>query len=619
MEKEIKHRPPHPPKIAAWILSKLIDSSVRDQAMGDFEQQFNKILENKGLISAYIWYWFQILAAGPAFLKNIIYWGIASLKNNLKVTFRLMRRQKLYSLINIFGLSIGIACCILIYLFVQNELSYDKYHENRKNIYRVILDRMDEDAVRHLAYVYAPLGPALMTDYPDISSAVRFFQQSVSVEYNKEKKFQENRFFFTDSTIFNVFSFKLTRGSPNSALQRPGSILITKNMAKKYFGNADPIGKVLKVESRLNLTVTGVLENVPENSHFKFDFLTLFKNLEYKATWHWPPVYTYLLIKDERTKSLIETQFENFTEKHIGSWAKSKWKFKLQPLEDIFLFSQRESEIEPTGNIKYIYIYSVIAVFILLIACINFMNLSTARYEKRAKEVGIRKVVGADRITLIKQFSIESVSYTIISLILALALINFTIPVLNNIFGKNLNFNVFGDFGLLIKLITFSVFIGLTAGSYPAFFLSRFQPAQIIQSKYITEYNFKSPLKLRYILVTFQFTISIILIIGTITIYNQLDFLKNTDLGYDRKHLIVIPIRDQIIQKNFRSIKNEILSNPDVVGLSACSSIPWSGTEKDYNFPITIDGSNNRFSRNVLTIIVEHDFINTMGMKITEG
>ena len=292
MKNKINNKSIKPPKFAAWILSILIDSSVRDQAIGDLIQQYIVIFNDKGPTKAKLWYFRQITAAVPSFLNNMFYWGFTMFLNYLKFTFRNIKRQKLYSAIHIFGLSIGFACCILIYLFVRNELSYDKYHDNSKNIYRVILDREEENGVRHLSYTYAPMAPALKTDYPEISSAVRFCKQSVSVEYLKEKKFQENRFFFTDSTIFKIFSFKLFEGSSNTVLNSPNSILITKNMAEKYFGDTNPLGKVLKIENKLDLTITGVLENIPENSHFKFDFLTPFENLEkilgYKTNWHWP-------------------------------------------------------------------------------------------------------------------------------------------------------------------------------------------------------------------------------------------------------------------------------------------------------------------------------------------
>ncbi|MCD6333805.1 MAG: ABC transporter permease, partial [Candidatus Latescibacteria bacterium] len=402
-------------------------------------------------------------------------------RNYLTVAVRNLLRHKSYSLINIAGLAIGMACCILILLFVQDELSYDRYHENAEQIHRLVSEIQVPGKIINATPTPAPMGPTLVNDYPEVIGAVRFCRdprQSPLIRYG-DKHFYEDRFFFADSTVFDVFTFPMTKGNPQTALKEPHSIVITEEMARKYFGDEDPMGKVLGVElgkMPTDFTVTGILRPIPYNSHFRFDCLVPIVNVD--ALWgntlnNWGnfSVYTYLLLPIDYPLDELEKQLPSFVNRHMPD-EQMNMVFHLQPLPGIHLHSHLEYEIEPNSDVAYIYVFSAIALFILLIACINFMNLATARSSRRAKEVGIRKAVGAHRFQLIRQFLGESVFLSLIALVLAVALVELFLPAFNVLAGKKFVMDYNGNFPVLLGLLGIGLFVAFVSGSYPAFFLS---------------------------------------------------------------------------------------------------------------------------------------------------
>lgn len=545
-------------------------------------------------------------------------------KNYLKIAVRNLLKYKAYSIINVSGLAIGIACCLLILLYIQDELSYDKFHVNADRIYRVASVESSDNKISETASTYGPLADLLAAQIPGIEKVTRIFPHSVVVSYGADKKFQEDRLFFCDSTFFDMFTFAFKNGQPENALDAPNAIVLTEETAQKYFGDENPIGKNLRAENQHDFFVTGVLESLPDNSHFSFDFIANIKSINklmgtwvLNHGWHWPPMYTYAMLSPNSKPEDVESEFPGFIQKFLGRYTDSQESFFLQPITSIHLHSDLVGEIEPTSNITYVYIFALVALFILLIACINFMNLSTARSANRAKEVGLRKVVGANRMQLIKQFLGESLFFAVFSMLLAVALIEFFLPTFNNLVGKQLDVEYTNNWIVLAGLLVLTLFVGVTAGSYPAFFLARFRPIQAMQSKQSVSSVGKKPFRMRSILVVTQFMISIVLIIVTAGIHNQLQFIQTERLGFNKEHLVVIPVRDENIQRNFKAIKNSLLAQPEITNVTAISNFPWE--QGYYGFPAKAEGMADDADWNISTFLVDHDFIETFGMEIVEG
>lgn len=419
------------------------------------------------------------------------------LKNYLTIALRNLLKYKQITFINIFGLTVGMAACILILLFVQHELSYDRYHEKADRIFRVSREwrNSDGETSLHLGHVAPPFATLLKNDFPGVvQHAVRLLSDNPLITYEaKDRQIVEEEFFFADPDIFEVFTFPLIADNPATALQEPNSMVITESAAKKYFGDEDPMGKTLTYEGQGEMKVTGVAKDVPDNSHFHFNMLASFATVEnylgkdFMMTNYGSNNYaTYLLLPEGYDPQNLQAQMPTFLDKHLGEHAgvpTSKSNFlHLWPLKDIHLHSHLDSEIEANGNIVYVYIYTIIALFILGIACINFMNLSTARAGRRAKEVGVRKVMGALRGSLIRQFVSESMLIAVCSLLLAVLLTSLILPYFNDFTEKSLTLNIGENLFVLLLLVGIVVVVGLVAGSYPAFFLSSFKPASILRN-----------------------------------------------------------------------------------------------------------------------------------------
>lgn len=493
------------------------------------------------------------------------------LKNFFSIAIRNLLKRKVYSFINIVGLAVGLSCCILITLFILDELSYDKFHSKSDRIYRVTRDFWSRDGVAdlHLSRVAPPVAPLLKQHFPQIEEAVRLYSTYNSAVFLlNHRSFQEKNGFYAEENLFKVFDFDIVQGNPEKALEKPFSIMLSEEMAKKYFQNGNPVGKVITWKFRgekYSLKVTGVFKALPFQSHFHPEFLISFRTLEnpkiystgsnpknkgksgLSRGWGNNAFVTYLLLPDEKVASDLTEQLDDFMDKTFGVFAKEEgWvddpdikvldftHLYLQKLTDIHLRSHLDSEIEVNGDINNIYIFAVIGLFMLSIACVNFINLSTARSALRAKEVGVRKVIGAYRQNLIFQFLSESILMTLIAMLLGLGLTEAFLPFLNDFIDKQLYISYWNPF-VIILLLGFVLIVGLLAGIYPSLYLSSFKPVRVLKGKIFTSTKKSS---LRTVLVTTQFTISVLLIICTSIIYQQLSFIKNKELGFNQEHII---------------------------------------------------------------------------------
>jgi len=543
------------------------------------------------------------------------------IKNYIKTALRNLKRHKGYAFINILGLAMGMACCILIGLFILHQLSYDTYHENADRIYRLCLDAQLGGNILQIPLSNEPVGPVLENDYPEVLSAARLkIRDRIPIKY-KDRLFYEDQIFWTDNSIFEVFTFPMIEGNPRNALDRPYTLVLTRTLAEKYFGDEDPVGKILKINDRDDYRVTGVVEDVPHNSHFTFNMLCSFETLYAsgrveRGTWLNFNLYTYLLLPENYDQRKLEAKFPILVEQYMGGEMKAMGghlDYFLQPLERIHLYSHMENEIAPTGDIRNVYVFSAIAFFILMIACINFMNLATARSSLRAREVGLRKVVGARKKELIKQFMGESLIYSFLAMIIGLVLVYWILPYFRSMLDIELGFSSADAGWMILGLLALVIFVGLTAGSYPAVFLSSFHPARVLKGE---SHTGKGHSRFRRVLVTAQFVISVVLIIGTGIIMSQIRFMKRADLGFDKNNIVVLPIMDSDIRNSLDSIKNRLEEIPGVLSVGASSIIP--GGEPDVS-PMIPQGFTPEQSIPMEKIYVDSDFLNTLDMKIIQG
>jgi putative ABC transport system permease protein len=538
--------------------------------------------------------------------------------NYFKVAFRNFSKQKIYSFINIAGLALGMGLFVLIFLYIQTELSYDRFHKNADRIYRVAEESLQNGSSVSHANIFPIIAPNLVKEFPEISGVVRF-EKSPRVFVNaNENKFIENRFFYADSSVFDIFSFSLIKGNPKTALNAPYSLLLTEEKAKKYFGDKDPLDQVLSINNEHDYKITGILKNIPSNSHIKFDFLASISTLEaqdknYGKIWGAMSAYTYILLAPGHSPQEVDKRFPEFIRKHRNEEAAQNWKFFLQPLTSIHLHSHLNYELEANNDIRYITIFTAIALFIIIIAGINFMNLSTARSAKRAKEVGIRKVLGAVKPQLAKQFLFESVVMTVVAVPLSLILVEILSQSLPSFFGKQLNVNYWKNPLLPIILFGLVLFLGLFSGSYPAFFLSSFKPSSVIYGK------FRSGAKghlFRKILVVIQFSISVFLITGTFIIHEQLNFIQNKNLGFDKDNIMFIPVQDETVKRDFQPFKTKLLQYPGILSVSASTSLPSVAPGMGAFIP---QGHSEEDAFIVRHLLCDYDFIPTYKMTIIKG
>jgi putative ABC transport system permease protein len=596
--KTFKDTLPHLGKALLWLF---LDDGDYYQAVGDFEETYRYKIETEGRAKASLWFWLLLFKSLPGFISDSIYWRGVMIVNYLKIAWRNIKRQKAYSFINITGLAVGIACCLLITLWIRDELSFDRFHKDVDNIYQVLA----HTDVRNNITTPTLLGPTLKEEFPEVVEATRYHWmfQNPLITY-EDKTYYERGLRLADPSFFKMFTFPFLKGDPDTALKEPYSIVISEEIAKKYFGSEDPIGKVFTMNQKHELTVTGVVENVPRNSTLSFNMIV---PLEFRilteGRWYtdWGNFFTFNFVKLQDNCSVADfnAKIADVVPKHGGG---KDIVLTVLPFSDryFFLFS----------NKTYIYVFLTIGVLILAIACFNFMNLSTARSAKRAKEIGMRKIIGAHRKHIIKQFLGESLLFSLGAVILALLFANLLLPLFNTVTGKDIHFSY--SFILPIAFVL-ALVTGLAAGIYPALFLSAFQPIKILKGKLRS--GSKSSV-LRKTLVVVQFTLSILLIIGMFVVHEQLDYFRNTGTGYDKEHIVSIPMGGGS-EQYYLPFKNELLGDARILGVTGtASALPfvswqqsgfhWEG--KDPNEIISVNYN-----------AVDHDFTETLKLDIVEG
>ena len=544
------------------------------------------------------------------------------LSNYIKIAIRTLFRQKGYSAINIAGLAVGIACCLLIFIYVKDELSYDRFHEHSDRIYRVYRTHEasggDLRAVARTNYV---LSDILTANFTDIEQAVRLARSTSRIRYN-DKNFIEPNFFVADPEVFDVFTIPFIQGDQANALKEPFSVVITEETAQRYFGNDNPIGKTIMYDYQHPFTVTGVVQGFPPQSHFQFDFIasmestkSLFPPVMFE---HWGNIwlYTYLLLSPGADAAVLKQQMAGFMAQHAPPEAhRIHLQFLLQPLTDIHLRSNLDIELQANSNITYIYIFIIIALFILAIACFNFINLTTARSVSRSKEVGIRKTIGANRPQLIRQFIGEAIVVTIIAVLFGMLLIELILPWFNDFTGKALSMTSLKTGVAATGLLGIVLTVGFGAGIYPALFLSSYRPVDVLSGK-SSSGNARNHALLRKGIVTFQFAISIALIASTVIIYNQLTYMRTKDLGFDKDRILIVQLNNPDARRQVDVLKEAFLNHASVLHTAAVSHIPPEQLNSWRISPLDTPSEDYELI-NVMSI--DYDFIELMNIELVEG
>ncbi len=542
-------------------------------------------------------------------------------KNYLKIALRNLLRNKTFSLINIIGLAIGMACCLLILFWIIDEMNYEKVHEKRDRIYRIACELNLGGRTDQLAPLMPPLAPLAKEGIPEIENSVRFGlspQRSSIIEY-EDIRYTEENLYFVDQSVFDIFTFPLVAGDPVTALELPFSMVITEDIAQKYYGDENPVGKTLLYEDKYTFTVTGVLKNIPRHTQLQSELMASYSSLTeingpIEHQWgRFGNTYTYILLKENTTPEGLEAKLTEIIKTNAGERLASMVGFIIQPLPDIYLRSNLTMELTPTGNIDYVYLFSFLAVLILMIASINFMNMSTSKSAHRSREVGMRRVLGAFRFQLIKQFLGESILISLIALALALIIFYLGLPLFGQILEKELSISFISSGLIFIILIAFTVIVGILAGLYPAFFLSGFNTINTLKGK--TTGISKSIL--RKGLVIFQFAISISLIVCTLVIYKQLNYTMNKNLGFDKEALITIPMQNPEIKQKAQALVNTFKNNVFVDNVSSAFSAPARGMIM--RMGVRAEGIPEDDPLIMQALGVDYSYINTLGIQLIDG
>jgi len=546
--------------------------------------------------------------------------------NYLKIAVRNLMRKKFYTIINIAGLAIGICCAIMIGLYIQNELSYDKYNDDYERIYRLESHFTIQESEDLFAVTALPLAPAIKLEFPeDVEQYCRYREMDNNLFQIDDKKYFEDNVYYADSTVFEIFSYEFLRGEPSEALDDPNEIVLTESFARRIFGEQDPLGQFLETGYGFGFTVTGVIKDLPQNSHLNFEALAsmvtlaqffgveMFHSLDPNLFWN-VGFYSFIKLTEGGSIDNIMRGYPAFNEKYIkalGETLNAKFQLMAQRLDKVHLNSKLKYEL-PTGNMGYVYIFGIVALFLLLIGCINYMNMATAQSSGRATEVGIRKVAGAQRGSLQRQFLLESVVISIFAFVLAVLAVELLLPTFNELAGRELSLNIGENLNYYGLFLLVSIVVGLISGSYPAFYLSSFVPVEVLKGKLS-----KGSTTLRKLLVVVQFSISIIMIICTLGVVSQLKFMQNTDLGFDKDSLVVLTIRDTTGARNLATFRDELLKHPKILKAGTSSSIPGSGYGIIVQRYETDEGEMSEKAINF--VMVDKDYLDVMGIKILLG
>lgn len=560
-------------------------------------------------------------------------------KNQIKIAFRNLIRQKFYTLLNLTGLSVGLAACSLIVLYIQDELSYDSFHTKQDRIYRIDQTNIWSDYSAYLSATGPNVAQALLQEFPEIESVVRIHTVGtwlVSNENNSEKPiiFEEDNIFGVDSTFFDLFSFEMISGNPKEALKQPNSLVLTQETARRYFGQVNPIGKSLSLEKgdqRQTFQVTGIIKDIPSNSQMQFSMLGSLHSFpgvkQREWSWIWTTFVHYVLLKEGTNVNAFEARLKSLPRKYANPSLKrlfgydinqfeaesgKKWQMYLLPLRKIYLqASNRGNRLGSGGDIQNIYMFGIVAVLVLALSCINFMNLATARSAHRAKEVGIRKVLGSYRQSLIMQFLLESSVFIFLSAIVGLLICDLFLPYFNQLAQKELNLYSMLQPNFLGALLIIILAMGVLAGAYPAFYLTSFQPRVVLKGKFVSGRQSKI---FRNVLVVFQFAISIALIISTLLVYQQLNYVQAKKIGYDKEHLLLIPNVERL-SVDIETFKNELAQINGISQTSMANSIPAQAFNQDYFS--TSDNPDVDFPLEIMA--VDEDYLTTLGLELVAG
>jgi len=604
---------PKPPRIAAWILGLIARRDDEFPLFGDFNEEFNEIVRERGVRYARFWYRRHLMRSLPSIIRGAVVWRLSLMHNYLSVSVRNILHNKGYSFINIAGLALGMTAFLFFAAWILHELSYDKFHENAPYIYRVNEKLHYGETIRHSARTPGLLSPELARDFPEIRYTARHAWTGKRVVSRNDVIHYEQYIACVDPAFLNIFSLPLIKGSRHTALNDPYSMVITEKTALKYFGDKDPVGKTLLLDNRIEFTITGVMKNTPSNSHLYFDMLVPFEIVGELGwlidSWEFGLGATYVCLNENTDAAAFEEKI---------AWcirdqdADSNIELYLQPFTDIYLGADSAKAIG-SGRIQYVYIFSIISLLIITMACINFINLSTARSETRAKEIGVRKVIGAGRRDLIRQLLTETVVLAFAALILSIIFIAILLPQFNKLTGESftaLHFlnRTFIPAALIITLLT-----GLLSGAYPALYLSSLQPLKGIKK------NIKSGTRasvLRKGLVLIQICISLLFIISTGILYSQIDFLRNKDLGFDKEHIVSIPlgISNSDNFRIYRELKTSLKQIPGIVSVTGAFTHPLHfGTHSD-----NVVFKDKRLDENIPVGITSVDFgyIETLNIEI---
>jgi len=616
-----------PPKLAGWLLKRLLTKQNRDSIIGDFEEIYSILLKEKGKLRAKAWYWKQTLTSFPSFLINTFEWGATMFKHLFKTTIRNIRRQRLYSFINIIGLAIGLTCAQIIMLWVFDELSYDRFHNDYEQIYRLGQDDYYSGQAYRIGVTPYLLAPTLKEELPEVEDYTRFVYTPSMLLKHEDKLFFEEGLRAVDPSFLNMFNYPLLAGDKSTALSAPYSIIVTEEMALKYFGSLDVLGQSIVINGKYSFNITGIMENLPVNTSIEFDFLVPLEATKifgyYREDWDFNSILTYLKVSKYISQNLLEEKTTEIYRSHlvetIGDEKEldrfnsgPKRKIVAEPIAAVHLYHYSGFGNSSTA-ITDVYIFVLVAFFVLLIACINFMNLSTAKSAGRAKEVGLRKTLGAFKSHLVSQFFGESLFMVVIAQIFSLILTILILPEFNLITSKEFQISDLYQFDFIAGLIGITLITGLLSGSYPALFLSSFQSAEVLKGRLST--GSRSGI-FRKILVVTQFTLSIALIIGTIVVFKQTNFMQSQELGYNKSNLIYMPLSGNA-RNSYEYLKQRLLSEPGILNVSGSISAPtyfavnsgdadWEGRDPQSSFLVSSNG-------------VDFNYIETMGLEIAEG
>ncbi|UCC41520.1 MAG: ABC transporter permease, partial [Candidatus Aminicenantes bacterium] len=621
----MKRTYPDVPRLAERLLRFLYSQDYYLERSGDLEEAYADLVEESGPFRAKAWLWFQLFKLCFGVFRMNIVWRFIMLRNYLKIALRNIKRHKGYSFINISGLAIGFTCFILIFLFIRYELSYDRQHTNADRIYNAIFKFTGDYTMGtpKQAHSHPLLAPTLMNEFPEIETATRFSKYKNYMVRVKDQKFLFDKWVWADKHIFDVFDLPFIYGDPTTALENPFSVVINQETAHKLFGHINPVGKTLHLISSQEMTfqVTGVMENLPPNSHFRPNLLGQYETQNSLGlsralnSWdaHW--FHSYLLLKEGSSAQELEQKIQSFIKQKIHPLSSSQnWTYILHPLTDIHLKSTDIlKKLEEGGDIKSIYICILLALFILFIAGINFINLSTARSFTRSREVSIRKVVGAHRTQLVKQFLGESLIFTAVSLITAVGFVLLTLNGFAYMMDRKITNHAMTHHGFILGLMGAFVLVALLSGLYPALYLAGFKPITLLRGP---SSKASKGLNLRNFLVVFQFSISLFLIICTLIISGQIRLIRTKKLGFDRDHVVVINLNDNKIKQKRDVIKNDLLQYPGIKGVTFTQTLP---TNINWDSDFDYEGRDNSEFATFYYASVDYDYLDVFDMEISSG